>query len=193
MLGIIMTIRDDEDRSFVEELFLKDGRKLYLIANDILHHHEDSEDCVMKTLEVIIEKLEIYRALSREQQIKFLVKTCRNIALSRYDRKKRQNNSETSLDAIREISQYDAIDESAYIDKMVVNEENIKRLSEMIDELDPIYRDVLFFKGVMQMKNSEIAKMLDISESLVSMRLIRARKILLAKRGEELNEIRNKR
>ena len=91
MLGIILAIRDEDDRSYMEEFYLKYGKKMYLIADEILHHREDAEDCVIEVVQVIINKLEIYRTLAEEQQIKFLVKACRNIAISRYNQKKRQN------------------------------------------------------------------------------------------------------
>lgn len=190
MLGIILAIRDEDDRSYVELIYIKYGKKLYLTANNILNHHEDAEDCVVKVIEAIIEHLEIYRALKHEQQIKFLVKCCRNIAINRYYEKKRQKKYERSLDDIKEEFGFEVIDEDAYVDRIVINEENVKRLTEMIDELDPIYGDLLFFKGVMHIRTSEIAKMLGISEGLVSMRLTRARRILLKKRGDELNDIR---
>ena len=190
MLAIISAIRDDEDRSYVEQIYIKYGKKLYIMANDVLKHHEDSEDRVLKVIETIIEHLEIYRTLKHEQQIKFLVKCCRNIAINRYYEKKRQKKYERSLDEIKEGFGFEVIDEDAYVDKIVINEENVKRLTELIDELAPIYSDLLFFKGVMHMRTSEIAKMLGISEGLVSMRLTRARRILLKKRGDELNDIR---
>lgn len=193
MLGIILAIRDEDDRSYVEQIYIKYGKKLYLIANNILNHHEDSEDCVVRVIEVLIEYLESYRTWNEDQQINFLVKCCRSISINRYNEKKRQNKYETSLYDIRNDVECDIIDEDAYIDKMIITEENIKRLTELIDELNPIYGDLLFFKGVMQMRTGEIAKMLGISEGLVSMRLTRARRILLKKRGDELNDIRKQR
>ena len=190
MIATISAIRDEDDRSYVEQIYIQYGKKLYLIADNILHNHEDAEDCVIKVIEALIEYIEIYRTWCFEHQIKFLVKCCRNIAINRYNKKKRQNRYETTLHNTDYGVEYDAIDEDAYIDKIIINEENLRRLTELINELDPIYGDLLFFKGIMQLKTSEIAKLLEISESLVSMRLTRARKMLLKKRGDELNDIR---
>ena len=63
-------------------------------------------------------------------------------------------------------------------------------LSEMIEELDPIYRDVLYLRYQYSMKNQDIAKLLKVSESVVKVRYHRAKKILLQKRGKELDEMR---
>ena len=60
----------------------------------------------------------------------------------------------------------------------------------MIAELDPIYRDILFLRYRYAMKNGEIARLLNISESAVKVRYLRAKKLLLKKRGKELDEMR---
>ena len=84
----------------------------------------------------------------------------------------------------------DIPDESAFSDLILINEENRKRISEMIAELDPIYRDILFLRYRYAMKNGEIARLLNISESAVKVRYLRAKKLLLKKRGKELDEMR---
>ena len=81
-------------------------------------------------------------------------------------------------------------DESAFSDLILINEENRKRIAEMIEELDPIYRDILYLRYRYSMKNAEIAKILNISESTVKVRYLRAKRILLQKRGKELDEMR---
>ena len=46
MLAIIMAIEDDDDRLFVEMIFNKYSKNMYLIAEKILNNHDDAEDCV---------------------------------------------------------------------------------------------------------------------------------------------------
>ena len=46
MLAIILTIEDDNDRQFAEMIYNKYAEKMYLIALNILHNHNDAEDCV---------------------------------------------------------------------------------------------------------------------------------------------------
>ncbi len=83
------------------------------------------------------------------------------------------------------------VDDSEKIfDNILINEENKKRLSELISELDTIYRDVLYLKYQICMSSSEISKLLGVSENVVNVRLYRAKKILLKTRSEELNELR---
>lgn len=50
MLAIIMAIEDEEDRLFVERIFNKYSKNMYLIAANILNNHDDAEDCVQDIL-----------------------------------------------------------------------------------------------------------------------------------------------
>ena len=59
----------------------------------------------------------------------------------------------------------------------------------MIEDMDPIHGDILYFKCFLRMKNVEIAKMINVSEQVVSSRLKQARKILLTTRKEEFYAI----
>lgn len=55
--------------------------------------------------------------------------------------------------------------------------------------MDPIHGDILYFKCFLRMKNVEIAKMINVSEQVVSARLKQARKILLTTKKEEFYAI----
>ena len=55
MLAIIMAIEDEEDRLFVEMIFNKYSKNMYLVAANILNNHDDAEDCVQDTFVKIID------------------------------------------------------------------------------------------------------------------------------------------
>ena len=81
-------------------------------------------------------------------------------------------------------------DGELFADSLLINKESRMRITGMIEEVGPIYRDVLFLRYQYSMKNQDIAKILQISESAVKVRYLRAKKILLQKRGRELDEMR---
>ena len=81
-------------------------------------------------------------------------------------------------------------DGELFADSLLINKESRMRITGMVEELGPIYRDVLFLRYQYSMKNQDIAKILQISESAVKVRYLRAKKILLQKRGRELDEMR---
>lgn len=200
MLPTMMAIRDEDDNRFVEDIYIRYGRKLYKIAHNILKNEADAEDCLHDVIKIIVDDPERFRAASGEDNhlISLLVKCTRNIALNQYNREKRRRAAESDLqmdgsDADGEPIAAEPMDSAEPCDEILINEENRKRLSELISELDTIYRDVLYLRYAMWMPNAEIGRLLGISENTVKVRLHRARKILLKTRRDELNELRKKR
>lgn len=61
---------------------------------------------------------------------------------------------------------------------IVIESENYQQLMALIQELDEIYRDVFILRMVYQLKASETAAILNISEANVHTRLARARAML---------------
>lgn len=198
MLPIILAINNEDDRNFVEKVYINYGKKIYKIAFMILNHVEDSEDCLQDVIKIIIDNLAMFQALDEVQFVKLLVTCTRNAALSIYRKNKNKRinegkrksyiDHETDDDCVVDIESVP--DGDAFSDLIMINEENRKRISEIIEELDPIYRDVLYLRYRYSMKNQEIAKILKISENVVKVRYHRAKKILLQRRGKELDEMR---
>ena len=57
MLPIILNIVDDDDRAFVEEIYIRYEKHLYLISMKYLNNHHDAQDCVHETIKLIIESI----------------------------------------------------------------------------------------------------------------------------------------
>lgn len=197
MLPIILAINNEDDRAYVEKIYNQYGKKIYKIAFKILNNTEDAEDCVHDVVKIIIDNLEMFQALEGEQLIKLLVTCSRNAALNIYRKNKIKHINEGKRKPYtgdetdeKDLDIESVSDDGMFVDLIVINEESRKRISEMIEELDSIYKDVLYLRYQYSMKNQDIAKMLKISESVVKVRYHRAKKILLQKRGRELDEMR---
>lgn len=197
MLSIILAINDEDDRNFVENIYHQYGKKIYKIAFNILKKEADAEDCLQDVIKIIIDDVDRFRLASHEYLINLLVKCTRNAAINQYNREKRRYTVEISMytksslcDPDENDTEMEFSDDSEQFESILINEENRKRLSELISELDKIYQDVLYFRYQMWMTNAEIAKLLSIPENTVKARLYRARNILLKTRSKELNELR---
>ena len=197
MLPIILAINNEDDRAYVEKIYNQYGKKIYKIAFKILNNTEDAEDCVHDVVKIIIDNLEMFQALEGEQLIQLLVTCSRNAALNIYRKNKIKHINEGKRKPYtgdetdeKDLDIESVSDDGMFVDLIVINEESRKRISEMIEKLDPIYKDVLYLRYQYSMKNQDIAKMLKISESVVKVRYHRAKKILLQKRGKELDEMR---
>ena len=89
MLAVIMAIENEDDRLFVETVFNRYAKKLYLVAYNILGNRADAEDCVQDTFVKIIDKLDRFKNAQKDDSlIKLLVIVCRNTALDMYDKNK---------------------------------------------------------------------------------------------------------
>ncbi len=195
MLPIILAINDEDDRNFVEDIYNQYGKKIYKVAFDILRNEADASDCFHDVIKIIIDNLERFRSANQAYLVNLLVKCTRNAAINKYNREKRRRFVEVSMyikssDFDEEDTEMEFTDDQGQYDDILINEENRKRLAELISELDMIYQDVLYLRYQMWMTNAEIAKLLSVSENTVKVRLYRARKILLKTRSEELNELR---
>lgn len=187
MLALILTIQDENDRDFVEKLYYQYGKKIYLTAMKILKNPEDAEDCLQDVFRSILEHLELFQSAEKEHLIKLLVVCTRNHAINTYRKNK---NIQENIDSEEEDIEKFADANMLSADKILMNRENQKRISEMIEELKPIYQDIIFLRYHYGMKHADIANFLNISENLVKIRYYRAKKILLQKWRGELNEIR---
>ena len=196
MFSIVLKINDEDDRNFVENIYHQYGKKIYKIAFNILKKEADAEDCLQDVIKIIIDDVDRFRSASHEYLINLLVKCTRNTAINKYKREKKRRSVEISIyaksnDFDEDDTEIEFADDQGQYADILISDENHKRLSELISELEVIYQDVLYLRYQMWMTNAEIAKLLSISENTVTVRLYRARKILLRTRSEELNELRN--
>lgn len=179
MLQIIMAIEDEDDRSFVESLYNKYKGKMKQIAYDILQNEHDAQDCVHETIVIIIEKLERFKGTTDEESLKWLISVvCKNKAIDKYRKNKRQNMHQYSL------TRYD-LEEDEYIvddipdfqynaEKIVISEEGYRCLITLVNQLEEKYRDPILLK-YRGWDNRDISDFLCISEELVRKRQQRAK------------------
>ena len=194
MLAIILSIENDSDRAFVEDIYNLYSEKMYIIAYDIVKNHHDAQDCVQDTFVKIIDKLERFKQAHQENYLKkLIVIACRNVAINKYNENQKKNRAEFSTTIYGEDDKYEIMDipdMAANVERIVLSEYNCNYLKQLIDKLDLIYRDVLILKSL-QFNNDEIAYIMNISVELVRKRYSRARMKILELGGDELYEYRN--
>ena len=189
MLLLLMTIEDERDRSYVAQIYETNKLKLYRVAFGIVKNHHDAEDCVQDVIIALIDHLDTFRAANEVHQKNMLFRICRNIAIDHYRRTARRQSRELYPEAEE---RWDIADENGSVEELFSREQDQQRLMEMVNSLEDIYSDVLYYFYYMQLSTAEISKMLHISEGNVRVRLTRARRMMLSKWKEELYELRSK-
>lgn len=196
MLAIIMTIEDVEDSRFVADVYTRCSERMFSIAMNVLHNRYDAEDCVHDTMVKIIDKLGEFReADKREYLIKLVSVTCRNTAINKYNKNLQRAGttfSTTMYDDDGEASLMDIPDDSADVEKIVINEFTCRYVAELIDKLELKYRDVIILKS-MGYDYDSIAYFMSITPVLARKRYSRARAMILEMGGETLHEYMDRR
>ena len=193
MFTFLLNIENEADRAFVENLYIKYGKKIYLVAFGVLGKKEDAEDCLQDVMRIIIDNLQLFYSVKDENLIRLIVKCTRNTAIDKYRAEKRKRSKEFSLDEPNENGDVPEFsDEEESIEELLINKETRRLLNDIISEIAPIYRDVLFFRYDLSLKYSEIARLLGVSENVVKVRLYRAKQALIKTKKEELYELRRR-
>jgi len=192
MLEIIMSIENEEDRTFMETLYYDYSKKMYSIAMDVLNNHHDAQDCVHETIARIINdnKIDTFRQAQKNNYlIKLIVIATRNNAINLYNKNQRRNSRVFSTTVYDEEGEkwdiMDIPDTESDVQKIIINEETCKIMHALINKLDFIYRDVIV---LMQMGYSyeDIAGILGITVEAVRKRYSRARAKLREMGGKDL-------
>lgn len=175
MLAFILMIQDDKKRSFLSELFEQHSKVMYHIAYDVLRNRSDAEDAVQETFIKIYHHIDRFYEITRDETRLLIVIYTRNTAIDIGRKRKRQSCISLTYEEDGEEKNYDIPDSSADMDEIVISRERARCVGAYIDLLPEGQRHVIILKFRFQLKNYEIAEILNLSETAVSSRLDRAR------------------
>ena len=190
MLPIIMNIADDDDRGFVERIYLDYEKKLKIISSFYITDDEDVNDCIQETIATVIENIDKFKLAHNNGYLDRLMPVvCRNCAMRIENASRLRHKNEQPL------VRYNAAEEKYYdlelpdynadVDKLYISEQNCAILQSLIDKLDPKYRDVILLKSL-GLRTKAIAEIMQISEVMVRKRYSRAKKQLWEMGGKDL-------
>ena len=186
ILTYILSIEDDEKRNIVESIYDLYYKKMYSVAFSVLKNAHDSEDTVQDAFYNITFTYNLFRKPKERETATLVYIYTKNAAINIYNKNKRHSRVvEIAPDVDKGI--YDIADDED-VTKIVIDAETSRLISDAIDQLDDMYRDVIIMKYYYQMKNLEIAKVLDIDSGTVAGRLFRARAKLKEILGDEAYE-----
>lgn len=175
---IFTMIEDSKERTKAERLYFKNRNLMYKIAFEILGNKQQAEDAVHESFVRIIKNLHKIDAYNCPRTRNFLVIICRNVAINMYNQNKNIKNADYEIDNIPSGDNLGPID-------ILINNESLERLTLLIMELKPIYRDVFLLRYSHGFSREEIAEQLGITVETVKKRITRAKKILAEKLEKE--------
>ena len=166
---LLLTIECQDDRDFIEDLYLTYDRLLYAEIFKIINNHAVTEDILQNVLIKLILKIDLLRTFDRQRLATYIVKTARYTAYNHIRDEKRRTGSAL-------IEDLDSLEDSeGGLDPHILRFEMGEAFSAAWSALDERSRQILEMKCFLKYSNEEIAAELGVSAASVRSLLSRAR------------------
>ena len=187
ILAYIQSIEDDNKRRIVEDIYDLYYKHMTACALDILRNYHDSQDAVQDAFYNITATYELFADGAAPATAALVHIYVRNAAINIYNKNKRHSKVVMLCDNIEEVAK-DIVDEDADVQRIVIDNETTEIVSEAVDKLDTMYRDLIIMKYFYHMRNVDIAQVLNIDSNKVNGRIFRAKQKLKEILGTEAYE-----
>lgn len=176
---MIMAIENEEERSFVENIYHTYKNQMMNICISILKNKEDAQDAVSDVFISILNDVEKF--MEADHLEGFLMVTTKNVACNHYKKKTRKNKNESSSTYYEEEESsvlLDIEDTTINLDRALLDNEFISEIKTLLKDMPSDVSTIVVYKYLYRYRNTEIADMLGIDRAVVNMKLFRARKKL---------------
>lgn len=168
---LLMQISNPDDRAFITNLYNRHRVLMFRIAIGILKSEHDAEDAINDTILKLMRRISELKEKD-DYNLKFYVmSTIRNAAIDRYRRRKIERKYAFHGESVAQRVRDDEMPETS-----VIRACEGKELMAALKQLPQDELNLLMKKHVLDLKTSEIAEELGITESSVRVYLSRAKK-----------------
>ena len=184
MLIFLMTIENEETRNKLERLYYTYYKDMYITAYSILKDQFEAEDVVQDAIIRLSNHLDKILEVKSKKTRGYLIVTVKNLSFQKYNKRK-------SMVLEADVLEFNkTVDKINYIEEEFLKSENADKMVSILAKVNKSYADILMLRYYYEMEIEEIAKMLNISENNVSVKIHRAlsslKKCIVEK--EALNE-----
>lgn len=187
ILLFIQSIEDDQKREVVEEIYDLYYKHMMACAKGILKDYHDSQDAVQEAFYNITATYELFEDTSAESTAALVHIYVKNAAINIYNKNKRHSKVVMLCDNMEALKTDIAAEESD-VERIVIDAETTEIVSEAVEKLEDMYRDLIVMKYFYHMRNIDIAQVLKIDTNKVNNRIFRAKQKLKEILGREAYE-----
>ncbi len=189
------TVNEDElidkakkgDKKAQAQLVMRYENRIYNLALRMMRDRDDAEDVLQETFLTALRKLDSFEG--RSQFFTWLYRIAMNISLQKLRENKKYDTGLSLSDPDFESLHGQHLAEwPAYSKNMLSNKDFRQLLDSAIRALPPIYRSVFILRDIEGLSTEEARTLLDLSDSNVKVRLMRARFFLREKLEEYFRE-----
>lgn len=166
-------MEDDNDRAFMEQLYMEYKGLMYGVALTYLHDREDAQDAVNDAIIRLISKASELRKKDCSVLRPYIVSTMKRTALTIIRKKKTVRQRVRNVD-VEEIEAY--ADQKTDVDTAVVANSTSAELRKAVEQLTDREKTVLRLRYFEGWSDADIAQWLDLAESSIRVYLVRARR-----------------
>jgi len=170
----LIALAQKGNKKATSALVNKYSPRIYAIAFRLMQNEEDAEDVLQETFIIMINKLDTFEGKSTLYT--WLYRVATNVALGKLRKKKNVDDS-VSYDKVEfeNLSTLDHAEWPDHLEEKFNTEEFRECLNKALEELPDHYRTVFILRDLEGHSTRNTAKILDISEANVKVRLMRAR------------------
>lgn len=162
MMILLFGVLNDEQRALVERIFREHRGRFLRISFKIVKSEETAEDVVSASFVKIMDNIEKIADLPCPQMTAFCVTIVKNASIDVL-RESRRSAHLDSWDGVSDESSDDLADEC-------IHKADVRKLSGLIDRLDPDDRRFVYLRYAEEMEYKEIGRLLNISEDAAKKR-----------------------
>ncbi len=169
MILLGMIISDDEKSvEKFELLFNSYGKQMLYVANSVLGNLQDAEDAVQDALIRIASRIDRID-LENPARVRGYVLTAAKNSAKNLLKQRSARAATVDLDSVFDVASADADDDNSGYEEIL----------DCIRSMDPLYRDVLYYRFVEEMSEKDIAYLLGRKYGAVKMQIKRGRAMLI--------------
>ena len=168
---IILAIEDEDDRAYMEWVFLTYHRLMYYYITKTLSDNWSADDAMQECLVHLIDKIDLLRSLSEAKRRSYIITTAKNTSISIVRREKKGDGcsyDEWAQDVVGTGQEDDP-------EALILHQSEIEQLHLIWDKLDERSKFLLSGRYILEQSFEELAKDLGVKPSSVRMMLSRAK------------------
>ena len=184
MLLFLTVPLDESNKELLENIYIRYRDSMYAAAFSVIHNSADAEDVVQEVFLKIAQKyMSTMRRLRNDTALLYYLLTAvKNTALNHY--KKAEALHEDIVDPVK----MDDYLQNDTVYKEQMDSYDSPLLIEKLNNITPIYRDILYQRFALNLSVKEIAETNHIRLSTVKKRLLRAKNLLRDQLEETIHE-----
>lgn len=186
IMMIIEELENDDDKIFIVNLYRGYYGLVRKTVYNITNDWQNVEDLIEDTFVKLIGKISLLRTLDNCKIAAYIVYTSRSVAINVIKRRDvERKHVYYGLDT--DLAEAMILDGDT-IENRIIQEEEIKAMRDAILKLPEKEKELLYFKYILEMDNSELAEIFGIAPASVRQYLTRARRKAQGLRNKEVGE-----